>query len=231
MIAILSDIHGNYEALQSVLQRLEHMGVRNIVCLGDVAGYYCQINECCDLLRKLAIPVIMGNHDWYLASGEACPRSNSVNICLDYQRKVISDTHLQWLRSLPPVLDAWGISFRHGGWLDPLDEYVRLHAEYFAGIDGQLFVSGHTHVPCLWENGAIRYCNPGSVGQPRDGNPDASFALYEQGNFSLQRTAYDIEKMQTTMRQAGFSEYYYANLASGSRIGGKIDSAACMYGL
>ena len=79
MIGIISDVHGNYSALSRVLARLDALGVSRIICLGDTAGYYCQVNECCDALRERAVFSVMGNHDWYLARQQRCPRSNSAN--------------------------------------------------------------------------------------------------------------------------------------------------------
>lgn len=166
----------------------------------------------------------MGNHDWYLAKNESCPRSNSVNVCLDYQRGIISDANLQWLSSLEPQALYGKLSIVHGGWLDPLDEYMVPGTAYFSGIDGHFFASGHTHVPCIWTGDSKSYCNPGSVGQPRDGDPKASFAVFDGDTFTLHRTDYDIARIQDKMKHAGFTPYFYENLAVGSRIGGKIDS-------
>ena len=93
MIAVISDIHGNYEALEAVLKEIDKLKVSKIYCLGDVVGYYSQVNECCDILRERGIECLMGNHDWYMSSGSFCPRSQSVNDCLAYQRKIISTTN------------------------------------------------------------------------------------------------------------------------------------------
>ena len=78
MIGIISDIHGNYTALTKVLAELDNLGVDKIICLGDIAGYYCQINQCCKILQDRNIFCLMGNHDWYLVTNEDCPRSNIV---------------------------------------------------------------------------------------------------------------------------------------------------------
>ena len=171
MIGIISDIHGNYPALCAVLATLDEMGAAGMVCLGDVGGYYCQINECCNALRSGNVPALMGNHDWYLASGQGCPRSRSANQCLDYQRRVITPANLLWLSSLPSRISLHGIDMVHGGWIDPIDEYVIPSSAYFAAVPGSVFASGHTHLPCIWTDDLKRYCNPGSVGQPRDGVP------------------------------------------------------------
>ncbi|HRN82799.1 metallophosphoesterase family protein [Nitrosomonas europaea] len=222
MIGIISDIHGNYPALQAVLSRLDAMGVTDIICLGDIAGYYSQVNECCETLRQRNIFSLMGNHDWYLATGEGCPRSNSANTCLEYQRKVISSDNLEWLRTLIPAAEMYGIKIVHGGWNDPIDEYTRPSEKYFELLEGRYFASGHTHVPCVWSGLEKTYCNPGSVGQPRDGDPRASFAVFDGNGFNLYRTEYEIQRTQDMMSEAGFKSYFYENLTNGTRIGGGI---------
>lgn len=224
MIGIISDIHGNHVALEAVLSRLDELGASQVICLGDVGGYYCEINECCETLQKRKIFTLMGNHDWYLATGESCPRSNSVNVCLDYQRSVVKAPNKQWLTSLKPQAAIGALSIVHGGWNDALDEYMVPSEHYFSNIAGTLFASGHTHVPCIWKGQNKTYCNPGSVGQPRDGDPRASFALLDGNEFTLHRIEYDIAKIQEKMKDAGFTPYFYDNLSNGSRIGGKIDS-------
>jgi predicted phosphodiesterase len=93
-IGLVSDIHGNHEALKAVLSELDRIGVDEIYCLGDVVGYYSQVNEVCDELIARDVRCVMGNHDWYMASGTSCPRSRSVNDCLAYQRKVITPRNL-----------------------------------------------------------------------------------------------------------------------------------------
>jgi len=222
MIGIVSDIHGNYPALLAVLDELGRLDIERVVCLGDVAGYYSQVNECCDLLKSSNIQMLMGNHDWYLVSGEGCPRSNSANRCLEYQRTVITDANMEWLSHHKSEAKFDGVSFVHGGWRDPLDEYMKPSADYFRDISGALFSSGHTHIPILWEGDGKKYCNPGAVGQPRDGDPRASFAVFHADCFSIHRVSYDIQRTQEAMRAAGFSEYFYKNLEAGTRLGGMI---------
>jgi len=224
MIGIISDIHGNHVALSTVLRKLDELGVTEVICLGDIGGYYCQINECCETLRQRNIFSIMGNHDWYLAKGEACPRSNSANDCLNYQRKVISPDNLAWLASLPERSLVHGLDIVHGGWNDPIDEYVRPSSEYFAALPGKYFASGHTHVQHVWSDGEKTYCNPGSVGQPRDGDSRAAFATWDGCSFHIHRIEYDVEQIQREMALAGFTPYYSENLSKGTSIGGKISA-------
>lgn len=223
MIAIISDIHGNYPALQAVLADIDGRGCDQVISLGDVAGYYCLINECIETLRNRGITNLLGNHDNYLTTGESCPRSHSANRCLEYQRKVISQENLAFLRQSPTDLKLGDIRLVHGGWRDPLDEYLlRIERSYFEGLSGRFFFSGHTHVQALVSLGEKTYCNPGSVGQPRDGNPRAAYALFDGEDVTLVRVAYDVDAIAMAMRNAGFSERLYDNLYSGTRIGGEL---------
>ena len=223
MIAIISDIHGNHVALSAVLAEIDKMSVEKIICLGDIGGYYCQINECCKTIQERNIFSLMGNHDWYLASGKKCPRSNSANRCLDHQRKTITKSNLKWLTTLKPQAQIVDLNIVHGGWNDHLDEYVTPSDAYFSDISGHYFASGHTHVPRIWSGADATYCNPGSTGQPRDGDPRASFATWDHMKFSLHRVQYEVAEIQEKMRISGFEERLYENLSTGSRIGGKID--------
>ncbi len=215
-IGIISDIHGNYEALKAVLAELDRMNVSDIYCLGDVVGYYSQVEECCNELIARHIPCVMGNHDWYMSGGGFCPRSKSVNELLAYQRKVISTANINWLKSFPVQRQIENMNMLHGGWSDPIDEYLQPTQEYFSKIKGEIFVSGHTHVQTLQKYHGTTYCNPGSVGQPRDNDPRAAFAVYD-GEFSLHRVEYNLQKVFTLMKEAGFDDYYYGCLKTGAR--------------
>ncbi|MDX2219908.1 MAG: metallophosphoesterase family protein [Burkholderiales bacterium] len=215
--AFISDIHGNFEALTAVLAEIDRLDVSRIYCAGDVVGYYSQVNECCQALRSRGIPTVMGNHDWYLAGSGYCTRSRSVNDCIAYQKRVISRENLDWLSALPLQLVIDDVRMVHGGWGDPIDEYLKPSEEYFERLEGHCFVSGHTHVQTVRKFGRKQYCNPGSVGQPRDGDPRAAFAIYDGQNFELHRVPYDMQKVFDLMEIAGFNDYYYGGLKTGSR--------------
>jgi putative phosphoesterase len=216
-IGIISDIHGNYEALKVVLSELDKMNIDDIYCLGDVVGYYSQVNECCDILRERKIPCLMGNHDWYMAGGGFCPRSKSVNDCLEYQRKVITSENLDWVKKFEISREVNGIKMVHGGWADPIDEYLQPSDEYFSKVEGSIFFSGHTHIQSLNNFSGKIHCNPGSVGQPRDGDPRAAFATVEKGLISLHRVAYNMDIVFKLMDEAGFNDYYYGGLKTGAK--------------
>jgi predicted phosphodiesterase len=215
-IGLISDIHGNYEALKCVLGRLDEWGIKEVYSLGDVVGYYTQVNECCEELRNRGIPNLMGNHDWYVAGGGFCARSKSVNDCLVYQRKVITEDNLIWLSESRIHRNVHGIHMVHAGWTDPIDEYLwEPNAVYFSKVSGHTFASGHTHIQSLHRFGTQTYCNPGSVGQPRDNDPRAAFAVFD-GEFSLHRVEYNMQPVFDAMKKAGFDDYYYGGLKTGA---------------
>lgn len=220
-IALLSDIHGNYAALSSVLEDIRTQRCDRVISLGDVCGYYSQVNECIDALRTNGILHLMGNHDRYILLGQPCPRSISANLCLDYQRGIVTPQSMDFLASSPCTyaLPGYGISLVHGGWHDPVDEYMHAaSADYFQGLPGVYFFSGHTHIQWIQEMDGITYCNPGAVGQPRDGNPKAAYCLWEDGRITLRRVAYNIDKTAAHMRAGGLPEYLSQCLYRGERV-------------
>lgn len=217
MIAIISDIHGNFEALKVVLAKIDELNIKEIYCLGDVIGYYSQVNECCDELRRRNVKCVMGNHDWYMTADSFCLRSRSVNDCLVYQRKVITSENKKWISSFPIMMKEHGISMVHGGWANPIDEYLEPESEYFLRLKGAFFASGHSHVQRIFTVEDKIYCNPGAVGQPRDGLNTAAFATFDGKQFYLHRLEYDIETVGKLMNKIGFNPYYYGCLTDGSK--------------
>lgn len=216
MIALISDIHGNYEALKEVLKKIDFLGINEIYCLGDITGYYTQVNECCDELRKRDVKCILGNHDWYMISNTGCPRSKSANDCLNYQKTIITQENLEWLTILPVFRKVGELALVHGGWNDPLEEYLYPSDDYFEKYSNKYFASGHTHKQLVKQFGDKVYCNPGSVGQPRDKNYMSSFATFDGKNFELHRVDYNVDKVSELMAKAGFDEYYYKRLKDGA---------------
>jgi len=105
----------------------------------------------------------------------------------------------------------------HGGWQDPIDQYLEPGKGDFKDLPGRYFASGHTHIQRVEKFGSKIYCNPGSVGQPRDGDNRAAFATFDGIKFALHRVEYDIKRVGDLMAEAGFNPYYYGNLNDGSR--------------
>jgi predicted phosphodiesterase len=160
----------------------------------------------------------MGNHDWYLSAGSFCPRSQSVNDCLKYQRGVITNDNLNWLKTFKLQFEFENVKMVHGGWNDPIDEYLyEPDSEYFDKIEGEIFISGHTHIQKLINYEKKMYCNPGSVGMPRDNDPRSAYAIFEKGEISLHRVCYNIDLVGELMERAGFDNYYYGGLYTGAR--------------
>lgn len=225
MIAVISDIHGNYPALEAVVEDIKKKGIHRIISLGDVAGYYCFINECIELCRKLNIINILGNHDYYLISNKGCPRSYSANICLKYQMSIISNENRSWLEQSEKYIDTDMISFRHGGWSDPLDEYIYdFSFDMVAGRREKIFVSGHTHKQVyLEDNKGKKYLNPGSVGQPRDYDPHAAYATIDDHlNVTLHRVEYPIIDVINKMKSIGMQDRLSECLLHGTKIGEQL---------
>jgi predicted phosphodiesterase len=216
MIALISDIHGNYVALTEVLRAIDGLNVNATYCLGDVVGYYPQVNECCEVLRQRAVQCVLGNHDWHMISGTFCPRSNTANDCLRYQRQIITESNLAWIAAFPVYRKIGELSLVHGGWTNPLDEYLAPSEEQFRAMPDRYCASGHTHKQLITRFGDKVYCNPGSVGQPRDGCNKAAFATFDGHEFRLFRIDYDIDRVCQVTAQAGFSEYYYNRLRTGA---------------
>lgn len=221
MIAFISDVHGNYAALKAVLADIDSRCIHDVLSLGDVSGYGPCINECCDELRARGIPNLMGNQDRLLMTGESCGRSSSVDFAIAYQRSVVTKNNYEWVCESSESLRTNLFFACHGGPDDFVDQYLREPPYAFDEQSG-LFVSGHTHIQVLYEEGKLKYLNPGSVGQPRDHDPRAAYAvLHDNGKVELVRVEYDIEKTAEDYRMAGFQDKFYTCLFGGKRIGEK----------
>lgn len=220
MLAVISDVHGNYPALKMVMAEIDRIGCTQILSLGDVSGYYCMVNECIDAFRERQVINLMGNHDYYLVHRTECPRSTVVNICLAYQRNVITAENYAYLAKSLMEYDDGVISARHGGWSDALDEYITQFDFSIAETNtAKTFASGHTHIQCIARSAPYTYFNPGSVGQPRDRDCRAAFAVLEDdGSVSLRRVAYDISEIVEQMKKRGFEDRISKCLYAGVKI-------------
>lgn len=229
MIAILSDIHGNLPALRAVVADARARGCSRFVSLGDVAGYGPQPGECIDLLAELGAVNILGNHDGYITENENCPRSRVVTQIIEYQRTVLTDCQVSWLKGSLRELQEGSMLFVHGGPLDPRDQYLYTVSRDVVPTGIRWLFSGHTHVQVLADFGDRGYCNPGSVGQPRDGDNRAGYATFDGIAPKLFRVAYDIEQTVSAMKKARFEPFCYENLYKGAQIGGRVDTIKIIY--
>lgn len=227
-IAFISDIHGNYPALKAVLDNCKKQCVDRIFCLGDLVGYYSQINEVIYTLRRQGIPCILGNHDYALINNKGViDRSKTCTNVLKKQLTYITSENFAYLKSLPNHLIIEANNARimcvHGGLRDYIDEYINdLSENYFNNIPIEgitHFVSAHNHKVIVATYPKVKYANSGSVGQPRDHDPRASYIILEDSEFSVNRVTYNIDETAYRMKEKGFPDYISEVLYKGYRIG------------
>jgi predicted phosphodiesterase len=235
-ILILSDIHANFTALEAVLAAVAGRW-DTAVCLGDIVGYGPDPAEVSEKIRSIANPCIRGNHDKAVAGIMSTEDFNPVaKAAVDWTRKQLTPELLRWLSDLPHgPLESNGIVLVHGAFQDE-DEYVFTPSQALEGLlDSTAPVTffGHTHhqggfayldsnlevlqirprqkesfAPLRAEPGKRYLLNPGSIGQPRDADPRAAFAIADLQNHTVEfwRVPYDIGKVQSRMRKAGLPE-------------------------
>jgi len=227
--AILADIHANLEALTAVLDDIVGKGgVDEMWCLGDIVGYGPDPGECIKLLRKYHPICVVGNHDlgaigkldlsyFNPAAAEAC----------QWTAEKLNPVDARYLEDLPATVQKGDFLLVHGSPAEPVLEYVMstsIAEKNFSFFESRYCLVGHTHVPLAFKEergsctpislspgiglvlGASRMIiNPGGVGQPRDGDPRASYAIYESEGrmLRLYRVPYDIRATQDKMMQAG----------------------------
>jgi diadenosine tetraphosphatase ApaH/serine/threonine PP2A family protein phosphatase len=225
-IAFVSDIHGNWPALEAVLDDLAgREGIEEVICLGDVVGYGADPVRCLDHVRGSGWLCLVGNHDractdpgllgWFNADAAAAIR---------WSVEQLDGERLDWLRSLPERAERGESTLVHGSPRDPVYEYILDGSTAQANlrlIGDRLCFHGHTHVPGVFhvEHGRVMHdyehgslgiaapalVNPGSVGQPRDGEPDASYGVWDSGEatFEFRRVPYDRERAKQAILEAG----------------------------
>ena len=237
--AVLGDVHGNWEALSEVLRDAKKQGVTDFLCVGDVVGYNASPSECLDRLRELDCVVVRGNHDHYCSHDECLEDFHplAANV-VDWTRKQLSAEQVDYLRRLRLFRMVGGCTVVHST-LDMPEKwgYVFDTLEADANFNYQttsVCFHGHTHVPVVYEKdsgvttknrylevdiklGRKYFINIGSVGQPRDGDPRASYAVYDQGarKVMLRRLPYDVEKAQGKIRKVGLPERLARRLGLG----------------
>ncbi len=228
--AIIADIHANLTAFKAVLDDVEKRGgVEEVWCLGDVVGYGPDPNRCVELLRQRKHVCVAGNHDWAAIGKIDTSYFNPLAAeAIRWTAKQLSKEDIGYLESLPLVINRGDFTLVHGSPRDPIWEYVLstgIARENFAFFKSQFCLVGHSHVPCVFQyddtdsDSLVKFSmdtglalgksrliiNPGGVGQPRDGDSRASYALYdsETGVIKLYRVSYDIEATQDKMVKAG----------------------------
>lgn len=200
MIGVVSDIHGNHEALETVL---DDMGsVEGILCCGDVIGYGPDPLKCIRTIQEKADACVIGNHELALIRGQSF-NSTTARAGLEVAREQLHNEDFDWIGQLPRELTRDTLHVTHS--YPKPGETKRVMPDqlerFFPHVEGDVFVYGHTHHPVSTTVNDVLFVNPGSVGQPRDGDPRASYALLdiEERACELNRVAYDVE---STCRRA-----------------------------
>lgn len=238
-IAFLSDIHSNQQALKAVLDRVATLDCAAIYCLGDLVGYGARPVECLDLLRSVGAGCLLGNHD-ALVSGQETGEEYNQNsrIAGALNRRMLSPADLEFLLALPQTIQYKPeVLFCHGS-PTSYNQYTYFKIDFSLTVDKMekmglnLCFLGHTHHPVLFDGGVLQYSNdeefllpagrryiinPGSVGQPRDGDPRASFAVWNEaaGTLRFHRVEYDIEAARKDILEAGLPEHLGNRLLKG----------------
>ncbi len=240
-ILIISDIHANYTAFEAVLAHCE--GEWDFVwCLGDVVGYGPDPNECVDRLKELPQLCLAGNHDW-AALNRLDVRSFNPDArrAVEWTQAALTDENTRWLEALPVTFVIGEYTLVHASPREPIWEYIlepSIAALNFPHFETPYCFVGHTHQPVIFTiadesgdaasalphyneprtlNGQRQIINPGSIGQPRDQNPDAAYGLLDMtsGVFEHRRIPYDIKAVQRRMLDFNLPERLITRLEHG----------------
>jgi diadenosine tetraphosphatase ApaH/serine/threonine PP2A family protein phosphatase len=220
-IGLFSDVHANLAAVEVVLEELEKKQVDEYVCLGDVVGYGASPNECCDLVRKYAKVTIVGNHDAAVSGRmDYSYYYDQARNALDWTASQINDDNMEWLASLPYLHheEEYNITYSHGAPHNPEDfnyifnmEQAREASRFREELKQVTFI-GHSHLCRVFvfddedvlqmvpgaldlEDGKQYVISIGSVGQPRDYDPRAAYAIFDTEKRTIEqfRVEYDVE--------------------------------------
>ena len=243
--AIISDIHANIDALEAVMEDMKQYPAAAILCLGDIVGYGPEPGACVKRIKEAASVTVMGNHEAMLLLADKILDEDwevSVRHPLRIAQEQVGRSELGWLKDLPITADLDPITLSHASLNEPPEFhyiYETTEAEaHFAAQSTYISFNGHTHVPAIWEenpetfgcrcltpgekpvrlDASKRYTvNVGSVGQSRDGDPRASYALYdyEQRILLMRRVSYDIRKARVRFKKAGLPVHNASRLAKG----------------
>jgi len=226
--AIIADIHSNLAALTAVLEDIEKRGgIEEVWCLGDIVGYGPEPHQCLELLRQHKHICVAGNHDWAaIGKIDASFFNPDAAAACRWTAQQLSPEDIEYIESLPLVIEKSNFTLAHGSPRDPIWEYLLSTggaAENLSYFKTTFCLIGHTHVTLIFECNETGTCsprrfpedtaielannrliiNPGAVGQPRDGDPRASYAIYDSPAKSIVRYCipYDIGITQARMME------------------------------
>jgi diadenosine tetraphosphatase ApaH/serine/threonine PP2A family protein phosphatase len=235
--AVISDVHGNLAALEAVLAAIDERAPDELWCLGDLVGYGARPNECCTIVRRRSTVCLAGNHDLAVRGTiDLMEFSGDAGVAARWTRDVLAPESLAYLNTLEPAGAAHGVELYHGSARDPVWEYVLSDDAAlitFALTQSQVVLVGHSHVALHVSTAGVgalapdgtrielgdsrHVLNPGSVGQPRDGDPRAAWLELDldAATASFHRVVYDVERTQSEIRGAGLPDVLAERLAYG----------------
>lgn len=211
-LAILSDIHSNIHALKSVEAELKDIGdIDGTLCAGDIVGYGAFPNECCRAMSAISKHIVLGNHDLAVLDRDTSFMNPYAAKAVLWTSSNLDDDSRRWLHSLDAEVrfQAAGLNAAvYHGSVGSSTEYVYEEGATESLLKRarcELLVLGHTHVPYVKRFSSGLIVNPGSVGQPRDGNPRASYAVLDTDSRECEilRLDYDIDKAAGAIEAAG----------------------------
>jgi len=237
-IAVLADIHGNLAALQAVLAEVDRLSINKLLIAGDFVGYYYQPQKVLAALAKYDVVAVKGNHETFLPAYSKLSSQEKKVFCSKYGSAIekalqeLNTQSISWLLNLPAKLEiklsGKKVVLCHGSPFDP-DEYIYPDAgeEKFAqlaNLGADLIVMGHTHYPMVKKIGQTIILNPGSVGQPRQGQPGANWAILDDQTLEIElcQTNYDLGSVEKEVAQYDPEVAYLASIL---RRGGVKDDA------
>ena len=219
-ILFISDIHANYEALKSLEKYIDLCDYT--ICLGDILGYHCQVNEVIDFIKRKHIKCILGNHDRYIIQefdSKEKMLNESVRFGIEYAQKHISKSNLEWLKSLPNSFsgnyDNYSIMVCHGSPWNVTDEYIygdSKKIEKLSEFNYDIIAMGHTHRAFeQWISKNQLVLNPGSVGQSRDKVRKACAKIFDTNTANIENLEieYEYNKVIELSLQNGAQEWIY----------------------
>lgn len=223
IIAIISDIHANLVALNAVLEDIDTLGAERIYCAGDIVGYYPFPNETISVFKERGILSILGNHDRAVIHFNTVGMNRLAAEAARWTSENIIAENVDYLKSLRSraklKVDGQAIAIYHGSPRDD-DEYlyeIDTGPELIEMCECRIMIVGHTHIPFVkrFQDGML--INPGSVGQPRDGDRRASYAILdtEHEEVTISRKSYDIESVHRGVLEAGLPRFLAERLEYG----------------
>jgi predicted phosphodiesterase len=240
--AIFADIHANLTAFKAVLDDIEKRGgFKEIWCLGDIVGYGPEPHKCLELLKKHHFKYVVGNHDWAVSGRiDMYDFNTDAAVACEWTMEQLGKNEIEFLEEQTEVIEQGDFTLVHGSPLAPVWEYLvseQVAVDNFSTLNTHICLVGHSHIPVIFKqnddnsvtkidfeenkvfefSGGKYFFNPGSIGQPRNMDPRASYAVVDDDAMTIERFCvdYDIEATQHSMEEAGLPDFLVYRLKYG----------------